>query len=183
MLWDSPDDQTVGANAQTYRAAWTLNPVIGTQTQSCYSVSQYGGPTHQQHVAILWQQGLDVSQQSQAGENSRIIMVYDIPPGLLEDGFSPAHEELHWLLDETVQHVRMVRGWDHLLHQLHLTLDQPQEHRRGYHECGTAFQLVVKQAQSASLGGQHRKAPASPFTEIPFPVGGVASLENWSGTP
>ncbi len=64
--------------------------------------------THLQHHTILWQQGLDMSQELQAGDDHRIIVMGHSLPGLLEDCFPSAQEEIHGLFDEAVQHMSSV---------------------------------------------------------------------------
>jgi hypothetical protein len=73
------------------------------------------------------------------------MVVHNIPPGLLKYGFPFAHEEVHRLFNETIQYMLMVSPWDNIFHQLHLTLNQSQKDRGGYHERRTTFEVVIKQ--------------------------------------
>lgn len=90
-------------------------------------------------------------QQSQAGEDYRVIMMQHILPSLLIKGFSLAHEEVHGLSDEAIQHMRMVSMRNHFLHEGHFTLDQAQEDASSHHERRATFQSFVKQTQSTRL--------------------------------
>lgn len=64
--------------------------------------------TDLQHYPVFLQQSFDMSEQPQAREHHRVVMVRHSLPGLLKQCFSLTHEEVHGLLDKAVQHMGVV---------------------------------------------------------------------------
>jgi len=93
---------------------------------------------------VLREESLDMSDQSETGDNNGVVVTCNTPTCLLVEGLSLSHEEFNGLFGEIVQYVMVVLWWNDLLHQPHLTLDESEEDSGRSQKGGAALQLFLQ---------------------------------------